>query len=94
MKRTTIAIVAVVLLAGLAGCTGSSGEEPTSTPAPAETGEETTLEGQEDVTRFVDAEAGVVCYKFDAEGASASGAGWNSGISCVPLNQTELSEDY
>lgn len=83
MKRTTIAVIAVVLLAGLAGCVGGSGEQtPDSGPS-----DEDVQEGGsfEDVDRFIDREAGVVCYKF---------SGFEKGgLSCVPIEQTNFAED-
>jgi hypothetical protein len=36
------------------------------------------------VTRFVDAEAGVVCWVF------SPGQGGGGGISCLPIDQTKL----
>jgi hypothetical protein len=84
--RRALLIGLVGLLALTAGCSGSSTDaQPTeSTDTPAE------VEAGDGIERFVDEEAGVVCYVSDKEGATASGAGWKSGISCVPLNETDL----
>lgn len=91
MKRTTIAVIAVVLLAGLAGCTGSGPSDADPSAQDTESTNAGTIvyenppEG-EGVIRFVDREAGVVCYVF-ARGDGYDGQG---GLSCVPLNDTAL----
>lgn len=96
MKRITLAVFALVLLAGLAGClsggdTGSSQATDTSVETETEVfGEIIKSNDGGEVHRFVDREAGTVCYIFDEEGAIGSGAGWQSGISCVPIEHTTL----
>jgi len=87
MKRKTLALIVVVLLAGLAGCSTEAGD---STEQEAETA--ASLDGEvvaggdnyNDGTlrRYVDEEAGVVCY----EKSMPSG----TGIDCMPLEQTGL----
>ena len=96
MKRITLAVLALVLLAGLAGCVGGDGtgsSETTDTSVESETevfGEVIKSNDGGEVHRFVDREAGTVCYIFDKEGAIGSGAGWQSGMSCVPIENTTL----
>ena len=93
MKRTTLAVIAVVLLAGLAGCIGGgdSGPEPSENTDASTQGEivyENPPEG-DGVIRFVDSEAGVVCYVF-ARGDGYDGQG---GLSCVPIEDTNFAEE-
>jgi len=87
MKRKTIALIAVVLLAGLAGCsteggdsTGQEVETPASSEGEVVAGEDNYKDGT--FRRYVDEEAGVVCY----EKSMPSG----TGIDCMPLEQTGL----
>ena len=99
MKRKTLALIVVVLLAGLAGCLSGGEESPeqeTQTPEPEESevfGEVIQSNDDGEVHRFVDEEAGTVCYIFDKEGAIGSGAGWQSGMTCVPIEQTNFAEE-
>ena len=98
MKRKTLALVALVALAGLAGCLGGGEESPEQqTETPTEDGEVfgEVIESNDggEVHRFVDEEAGTVCYIFDEEGAMGSGAGWQSGMTCVPIEQTNFAEE-
>lgn len=89
MKRTTIALIAVVLLAGLAGCVGGDNSPDKEQNTEATTNGTIVYDGVEtsdEVTRFVEAEAGVVCYYF-AYPAIEAGQG---GISCLPINDTAL----
>jgi len=81
MERKTIALIAVVLLAGLAGCVG--GDETTDSGPKDEKVQD---DGRfDDVDRFIDREAGVVCYKF---------TGFEKGgLSCVPIEQTNFAEE-
>ncbi|AGM11553.1 hypothetical protein M199_gp113 [Halogranum tailed virus 1] len=86
-KVFAICLVAGMLL--LAGCTGGG-----STPEPSDSSDVTDsgsivydgVQTSNDVVRFVDHEAGVVCYYF----AHPDGYAGQGGISCVPLNQTNL----
>lgn len=83
MRKRKLLMVAVVLLAALSGCTGDGAEESDSSTV------ETTESIPDDVTRFVDEEAGVVCYQFHAAPGSRASSG---GIACVPITETKLSE--
>lgn len=87
--RRVAAIAFVVALVALAGCMGG-GDAPNaerntnaSTTGTAVYDDVTT---SNDVVRFVDREAGVVCYYY-AHPDSYAGQG---GLSCVPMNQTDL----
>lgn len=81
MERKTLAFIGIVLLAGLAGCL-SGGEE--SVERPEEDVEYESVEVHTDTTRFIDREAGVVCYKYGSPG-------WDeAGISCLPIDDTNL----
>jgi len=97
MKRT-LALIVVVVLAGLAGCSGvntdgTADATATPTPEPQEPQNVTQIAESDDafvddygIHRFVDDEAGVVCYTYK----DGEGAGQGSGLSCMPLNQTDL----
>ena len=99
-NRRVLALIALVALAGLAGCLSGGEESPeqeTQSPEPAEEadvfGEVIQSNDGGEVHRFVDEEAGTVCYIFDEEGAIGSGAGWQSGMTCVPIEQTNFAEE-
>lgn len=81
MKRFLMALIVVSMVA-LSGCTFVESDD-TQPEATENTDTRSGIEG-EGVERVVDEEAGVVCYKF---------TGYNKGgISCVPLNETDLQE--
>jgi hypothetical protein len=86
--RIAIALIGVALLAGLAGCAGEP--HPTTDKSPSVTGDGTVVyeNGDEDVVRFVDREAGTVCYYFSSVDVDAG----QGGLSCVPIDQTALGD--
>jgi hypothetical protein len=89
-NRQVFAVIALVLMAGMAGCVGGGEDtsaDSTDTPEPSEE-----QETRDKIDRVVYPDGGVVCYVMDEEGAIGSGAGWESGISCVPMNETTLAE--
>mgnify|MGYP006306217705 CR=1 FL=1 len=91
-KKILLAL-AVAMLAVTSGCVASqeeTGEDPKEVEEPAPPADK--VEVNEKVERFTDDEAGVVCYVIDEEGAMGSGAGWQSGVSCIPIEETSLSE--
>lgn len=95
MKRT-LALLSVVVLIGLAGCVGVNTDGTAAaadTPEPHEPQNVTKIADETDgfvddygIHRFVDEEAGVVCYTYK----DGEGAGQGSGLSCMPLNETDL----
>lgn len=92
MKRKTIALIGVALLvavavAGLAAQDSAEGAEATTST------EGDNQETRDKIDRVAYPEDGVVCYVMDEEGAMGSGAGWESGISCVPMNDTLLEDE-
>lgn len=87
MNRKAIALIAVILLALFAGCSSAASDDAQTTDTPEPSEEQET---RDKITRVVYPDDGVVCYVMDEEGAMASGAGWESGISCLPLNQTNV----
>jgi hypothetical protein len=89
MKRKLWILIGVVVLVSLAGCL--SAENPS---AEADT-TETTTEGSVvyedvpsdgDVIRFIDEEAGTICYIYSKTG----GYNGEAGISCMPIEDTDL----
>lgn len=80
-NRRVLAVIAVVLLAGLAGCVGGGAED---VERPEEDVEYESVEVHTDTTRFIDREAGVVCYKYGSPSYD------EAGISCLPIDQTDL----
>lgn len=96
-NRRSLAVIALAILAGLAGCVGGdSGPEPSENTNASTQGEIILSEsghytsGDSTVTRFVDREAGVVCYKYDDKmGGEYGHAG---GLSCLPIEQTDLDQ--
>lgn len=85
MERKTIALIALVALAGLAGCLGGGAED---VETPEEDVEYESVEVHTDTTRFIDREAGVVCYKYGSPSYD------EAGISCLPIDQTDLEGSY
>lgn len=95
MKRTTLAIFALVLLALLAGCTSGNSTTQVNNNTDVSTQGEIIFEesghyenGDSTVTRFVDREAGVVCYKYDDKMDGEYGHA--GGLSCMPIENTDL----
>lgn len=94
-RRTFIATVGAAGATGLAGCLGGSDDtsddqQYTTTERDAVFDEVAEADDGGTIERFIDEDAGVVCYRLRREGAVGSGAGWESGLSCVPLNETDL----
>ncbi|QIR31212.1 hypothetical protein M1M18_gp088 [Halorubrum virus Serpecor1] len=79
--RKILLILAVVSTITLAGCVA---EQPEESPIKANASDATEVyeDNQKSVDRFIDREAGVVCY--------ASVAYEGGGLSCVPMNDTNF----
>ncbi|AAL54983.1 hypothetical protein HfxHF1_420 [Halophage HF1] len=79
-KRILLTL-AVVSTIALAGCTA---EQPAESPVKSNASDATEVyeDNQKSVDRFIDREAGVVCY--------ASVAYEGGGFSCVPMNDTNF----
>lgn len=92
MKRLVLAFLAVALLTAMTGCIGAPQADPSNnSDATAGDGEivyDKEVPHDEGVVRFVDGEAGVVCYAFSQHG----GYDGQGGLSCVPLSETNLTE--
>lgn len=88
MERKHLILLAVIGLAALAGCLQDDGTPPEQNTEASTNGVvvHESLETGEGVVRFVDEEAGVVCYGF----AQNTGYDGQGGLSCLPLNETSL----
>lgn len=88
MKRLTI--IAVVLLVGLAGCTGGGTDATDNSDV---TGDGAIVFDDvgtgDNVIRFIDREAGTVCYYF----AHPDGYAGQGGLSCMPIENTNFAEE-
>jgi len=85
MNKKALLLIAVALLAALAGCSADGGESEVENSD--EDVEYESVEVHTDTNRFVDEEAGVVCYKYGEPR-------WDeAGISCIPINQTDLNRN-
>ena len=91
------ALALLVLTAGLAGCLGPENmvEEKPATPTDSNStviheGDGGFKQGYSKVTRFVDEEANVVCYKYDEKMNTEYGHA--GGLSCLPMNDTDLEQ--
>lgn len=80
MRRLALAVAVTVLLAGCAGI-GQPDVEPK--PEPPKVGERLGDAPNGGTWRFVDDEAGVVCYIINEGGDGEA-------IDCLPLNETRL----
>lgn len=88
MRKKSLLLVAVVLLAGLAGC-GTTEDSTQSNSVGNNSMTQVTGEVPSDGThRFIDEEAGTVCYIHNDD----LGSGGAGGMSCLPLNETSLTE--
>ncbi|UBF19628.1 hypothetical protein HRTV-10_gp44 [Halorubrum tailed virus 10] len=79
--RKILLALAVVSTIALAGCVA---EQPEESPIKADASDATEVyeDNQKSVDRFIDREAGVVCY--------ASVAYDGGGLSCVPISETNF----
>jgi ABC-type Zn uptake system ZnuABC Zn-binding protein ZnuA len=87
--RKLLAILAIGALLALAGCAEDT--QPNETDSSATTNGTVVYEDvpvSDDVTRFIDKEAGTVCYVYSGGG----GYDGQGGLSCMPIEDTELSE--
>ena len=86
MKRRDLlkAIGSAAVVGSIAGCSSKDADGKTGALA-SQSQNSTSMNAQ--VTRLIDCEAGVVCYIRDHSG----GAG--ESISCVPMSQTNLTEE-
>lgn len=86
-QRIVLAAVLVLVMGLVSGCAGTG--EPPNNEDSADAVDVVNSNGYKkfdipnsDVLRFVDEEAGVVCYKL-----------YSNGIDCLPLNETDLGNE-
>jgi hypothetical protein len=84
MNRAII-IIALLALVALSGCI-SAGDSGGDSDGP--NGETIETDGAEDVSRFIDTEANVVCWVFDDKIDGEYGHA--GGLNCLPIPETAL----